>query len=196
MTTSQSHHGPRAAFFASCSIWAGRSGPRSASSARTQSTISRWVWNQPSGFVPYLARIVVHAEAEQPPVRRGDERRDVRPVLDVRRASGEEQSVQRRGVVRTQTREQRHVVRPGEDVHRVDLQRRHARHGQIQLPGAGDRGPGLREPLSGERDPARLRGAQRLLHGGQPSRGLRHGSGAPAATADTRLSAARPSRAA
>ena len=84
---------------------------------------------------------LVHAEAEQPPVVGGDERGHVRPVLDVRRAPCEEQAVECGGVVRADPGEQRHVVRPGEDVDRVDLQRRHARHRRFscRVPAASGR---------------------------------------------------------
>ncbi len=87
---------------------------------------------------------------------------------------GEQEAIERRCVVLTQPREQRHVVRPREDVHRVDLQRRHAGDREVQLPHAGRRRARSRESLGGEGDAARLGGAQGGLHARKPSHGLRH----------------------
>ena len=88
----------------------------------------------------------------------------MRQVFHVRRAVREQQAVEGGRVVRAQPGEQGHVVRPGEDVHRVDLQGAHAGHGEIELTGAGGGGTRPAETLGRERDPARLADAEGLLH--------------------------------
>ena len=106
-----------------------------------------------------------HPEIEQSPVRRGDERGHVGPVLDEGRPPREQEPVQVGGLIAPQAREQRHVVRSGEDVHGIDLESAEAADGRTERahPRAAVDGA-LAEALGGQRDPTRFRGAQRLLH--------------------------------
>ncbi len=114
------------------------------------------------GAIPGLrladARALVVAEPlPQRPGLHRDERRLVRPVLDVRRPPGEQEPVELRLVVRSQPGEEREVVAALEHVHGVDLQHGEALQGEVQLARADGAG-GAPEALRREGDAAGLGG--------------------------------------
>lgn len=107
----------------------------------------------------------IPAEAPEGPVLDGQERGLVRQILRVAprppdAGPSQERALQHRGVVCAQPREQRKVVRPGEHVHRVDLQHAHALHRRVQVPHSRRGGATAREALRRERDPPGLGRAQ------------------------------------
>lgn len=93
--------------------------------SRTHCTIAAWWSTNPSVPGPF-SRIARNAKREQAPVPARDERRFVRPVLGEGGAARHQHPVEAVGVIGTQSREQREIVRAGEDVDRIDLQRGHA----------------------------------------------------------------------
>ncbi len=105
------------------------------------------------------AMALVHAPAEQRVVLDRDQRRLMRPVLDQATidtaAAVSRDSIEQPAVVGAEPREQRHVMGPGEDVYRVQLEQTEAadrggERGQARLPASGPGAEG--EALSRQRN--------------------------------------------
>jgi len=103
-----------------------------------------------------------HAEVEQRPRRRRDERGLVRPVLDQPAGRAITGSVDQRAVVGAEARVEGEVVAARDDVDAVDLHDAHGVDDPLHL--AGGRAPRLwprdAEALGGKRDPTGRRGAE------------------------------------
>ena len=111
-----------------------------------------------------LRSALVHCPSPQWPAFERDDRRDMRPGLDVPGLARECQLVEVGFVIGAESGEQGQVVASLEDVDGIDLKEPEALDGEVQLTGTRVSYAGTTEPLCRERDAPRLSVRDRLDH--------------------------------